>query len=230
MKILPFFIFCLVFILLLRFAFVFKQINCSLEQMSLESGVCEQINQHFKGKSLFFTDLENDPFWDDLLADQNYSQVYQYASIKKSLSGQADLLLLAKLPDYRLVVGQEKYLLNQNNKLKNDQTSLVLPSIEFIGDLSLENGYLDEAYHHKFLSLALALNEHQIKTEKIVWQSDQEIHLFLPEIEVLLDDQKDFAYQIERLAVILKQEESRALLLEKRLLDMRFNLPVLKDF
>jgi len=229
-KILPFLIFGLVFILLLRFVFVFRQINCSLEQVSLETGVCEQINQHFRGKSLFFTDLENDSFWDDLLADQNYSQVYQYASIKKSLSGQADLMLLAKLPDYRLIFGQERYLLNQNNKLKNDQVSLVLPSIEFVGELSLSNGYLDENYHYKFLSLASALSKYQIETEKILWQNDQEIHLFLKEIEVLLDDQKDFAYQIERLSVVLKQEESRSLLEEKRILDMRFNLPVLKDF
>ena len=230
MKILPFFVFGLVFTLLLNFIFVFKKINCTVAQVALEAGVCEQINQHFRGKSLFFTDLENDPFWDSLLADQNYSQVYQYAEIKKSLSGEADLLLMAKLPDYRLIIGQERYLLNQNNKLKNDQASLVLPSIEFMGELSLDGAYLDEVYHHKFLTLALALNQQQLVPEQIVWQNDQEIHLFLPEIEVLLDDQKDFAYQIERLAVILKQEESRILLPSKNLLDMRFNLPALKDF
>lgn len=230
MKILPFLVFGIVLFLLLRFVFVFRQIDCFLEEMSLESGVCDQINQHFKGKSLFFTDLENDSLWDDLLANQNYSQVYQYASIKKSLSGRVKLFLIAKLPDYRLIIGQDKYLLNQNNKLKNDQISLVLPSIEFSGELSIENGYLNENYHHKFLSLSSALSKYQIETEKILWQNDQEIHLFVREIEVLLDDQKDFDYQIERLSVILKQEESKALLKEKEILDMRFNLPVLKDF
>jgi hypothetical protein len=202
-----------------------------VENAFLESGICERINNHFKNKSLFFTDFENDQIWDDLLADQQYGQVYQYQKINKSLFGEANLILLAKLPDYRLIIGQDRYLLNQNNKLKNDQDKLILPSIEFIGDVLLnEHGYLQETYHQKFLSLSQALKKNQIETTKIIWQSDQEIHILTKEIEVIIDDASDFNYQMERLSLILKQENIQEVLISKKFLDMRFNLPVLKDF
>lgn len=231
MKILRFIIFFIFLFIFLRFIFIFKKINCSVENASLESGVCERINDRFKNKSLFFTDFENDQIWDDLIADQQYGQVYQYQRINKSLFGEADLVLLAKLPDYRLIIGQDRYLLNQNNKLKNDQDKLILPSIEFVGDSSLnEHGYLQEAYHQKFLSLSQALKENKIETSKIIWQSDQEIHIFCKEIEVIVDDDNDFNYQMERLSLIFKQEDVKETLLSKKVLDMRFNLPVLKDF
>jgi len=229
-KILRFVIFFVILFLLFRFVFVLKTVDCVLEDNSLESGVCERLNQFFKGKSLFFTDFENEAIWDELMTDQQYGQVYQYQKINKHISGEVDLFLLAKLPDYRLVIGQERYLLNHGNKLKNDQDRLSLPSIEFLGDSSLiEHGYLEENYHQKFLSLSQALKKYEIETNKIVWQSNQEIHIFLKEIEVIMDDAKEFDYQVERLSLVLKEEELKDILPSKKILDMRFNLPVLRD-
>lgn len=229
MKILKFVFFLIVLLLLFRFVFVFRQIDCFSTDVTLESGVCEKINDHFKNKSLFFTDFENDQVWDELIAVQEYSQVYQYQEINKSLLGKAKLYLIAKKPDYRLLIGQDKYVLNQSNKLKNNQENLTLPTIELIGDQNVINhGYLSEDQHSKFLSLSQALQKYEIKTERILWQNEQEIHLFLAEIEVVLDVNKDFNYQMERLSLVLKQDDIKAVLSTKKLLDMRFNLPVLK--
>ncbi len=231
MKILRFLIFFSIVFVFFRFIFVFRKINCLLEQAVIENGVCEKINDRFRGKSLFFTDLENDAIWDELMTSQEYGQVYQYQKISKSLSGQANLSLLSKLPDYRLIIGSESYLLNQSHKLKNNQEHLVLPSIEFKADsVLIAHGYLNEDYHQKFLALSTALRKYQITSTRIIWQSDQEIHLILQEIEVILDDLKEFDYQIERLSLILKQQEVQAILSDKKILDMRFNLPVLKNY
>lgn len=231
MKVLRLAIFFILILLLFRFAFVFRKITCQSDSASIENGVCDLIDSHFRGKSLFFTDFENDQIWDDLLITEQYNQVYQYQKISKSISGEAELFLVAKLPDYRLIIGQERYLLNQNNRLKNDQDRLILPSIEFTGDPSIKDGgYLEEDYHQKFLALSRALLEYQIETQKIIWQNDQEIHLMLKEIEVIIDDLKDFNQQIERLSLVLKEEKLKEVLPSKRILDMRFNLPVLKDF
>jgi hypothetical protein len=230
-KILRFVIFFIVLFVFLRFIFIFKKINCLAISNAIESGVCEKINQRFRHKSLFFTDFENDQIWDELLATEEYSQVYQYQEIKKNLLGTADLTLLTKLPDYRIIIGQERYLLNQNNKLKNDQERLDLPSIEFMGGELIENqGYLDERYHHKFLALSQALQKYQVKTTKIIWQSNQEIRLNVGHLEIILDDLKSFDHQIKRLSLVLNKEELKETLQTKKLLDMRFNLPVLKDF
>ena len=231
MKIVRFIFFFLILLVLFRFVFVVKKINCLIEDAFLESGVCERINDHFKNKSLFFTDFENDPIWDELLVEQQYGQIYQYQKISKSLFGAINLSLLAKSPDYRLIFNQNRYILNQNNKLKNDQARLDLPSIEFMGDTTLleEHGYLNETYHQKFISLSQAMHQYQINSQRIIWQSDQEIHIFLEEIEVILDDEKDFVYQMERLALILQQNKSENIFVEKKILDMRFNLPVLRE-
>ncbi len=230
MKILRFVIFLLILFLLFRFVFVFRKINCLLESNTIETGVCELINDRLKGKSLFFTDLENESVWEELLGNQQFSQVYQYQKIKKSMTGTANLSLIAKLPDYRLVIGSEQYLLNQSNKLKDNQERLTLPSIEFMGDPSIkQHGYLEDGYHQQFLALSQALNKQQIISKKIVWQNDSEIYLYLDQIEVIMDNTKDFAYQVERLALILKKEELKTILPTKKILDMRFNLPVLKE-
>lgn len=230
MKILRLIIFLLVLFLLFRFVFVFKQINCLSEGNILENGVCEIINNHFKGKSLFFTDLENELVWQELLANQQFSQVYQYQKIEKSITGHVNLWLLTKLPDYRLVLNSEQFLLNQSNKLKDNQDRLNLPSIEFLGNPDVnQHGYLEESYHQQFLTLSKALNTQQIISKRIVWQNDLEIHIYLDQIEVIVDNTKDFTYQIERLALILKEEELQNILPTKKILDMRFNLPVLKE-
>lgn len=231
MKALRLIIFLLILFLLFRFVFVFKQINCFSENNILEDGVCKIINDNLRGKSVFFTDLENELVWQELLANQQFSQVYQYQKIEKSIIGNADLWLLTKLPDYRLILGSEQFLLNQSNKLKDNQDRLILPSIEFLGDPSInQHGYLEESYHQQFLTLSRALSEQQIISKKVVWQNDLEIHIYLDEIEVIMDNTKDFDYQIERLALILKEEQLQNILPTKKILDMRFNLPVLKDF
>jgi len=229
-KILRFIIFLLILFLLFRFIFVFKKINCLSDNNNLELGVCELINDRLKGKSLFFTDLENEFVWEELLSNQQFGQVYQYQKIKKSMTGEVQLSLIAKLPDYRLIIGSEQYLLNRNNKLKDNQERLILPSIEFMGDPNIrQHGYLEENYHQQFLALSQALNKQQIVSKRIVWQNDLEIYIYLDQIDVVMDNTKDFNYQIERLALILKEEELKSILPAKKILDMRFNLPVLKE-
>lgn len=231
MKALTLVIFLFILFLSFRFVFVFKKIDCFSENNILEDGVCEIINDKLKGKSIFFTDLENELIWQELLANQRFSQVYQYQKIEKFIIGNAKLWLLTKLPDYRLVLDSEQFLLNQSNKLKDNQDRLILPSIEFLGDPNInQHGYLEEDYHQQFLNLSRALSEQQIVSKKIVWQSDLEIYIYLDETEVLMDNTKDFDYQIERLALILKEEKLKDVLPTKKILDMRFNLPVLKDF
>lgn len=231
MKALRLIIFLFILFVLFRFVFVFKQIDCFSENNVLEDGVCQVINDNLKGKSIFFTDLENELVWQELLASQQFSQVYQYQEIKKSITGKADLWLLTKLPDYRLILGSEQFLLNQSNKLKDNQDRLILPSIEFLGATDInQHGYLEENYHQQFLNLSRALRDQEIVSQKIVWRSDLEIYIYLEETEVLMDNTKDFAYQIERLALILREKELEKILPTKKILDMRFNLPVLKNF
>lgn len=230
MKIVNIAILALILFILIRFVFVVREINCVLPYGILEDGVCDKINNHFKGNSLIFTDFENASIWDELLVSQEYGQAYQYQSIVRSLSGEVDLILLAKLPDYRLVANSESYLLNNSSKLRNDQADLQLPTIEAsIEPAKLEKGYLDDTTHKQFFSLAEAMREHGFSDNKVKWLNDEEINVQVGNITVILDNTKNFNYQLERLRVILNDQELKETLQIAHTLDLRFNLPVLKQ-
>jgi hypothetical protein len=99
-----------------------------------------------------------------------------------------------------------------------------------MGDPNIkQNGYLEENYHQQFLNLSQALSKQQISSKQIVWQNDTEIRIELDDLQVIIDNSKDFTYQIERLALILQEEELKEVLPGKKVLDMRFNLPVLRE-
>ena len=215
--------------LLFRFVLVARHVECFLPGATLEAGVCEKINTALKGSSLFFTDWEQSPVWENLLDSQEYSQAYQYQDISKSLSGLVTLTLVAKMPDYRLVTSQGSYLLNQSNKLRNDRADLSLLSIQAeLSPQSLTAGYLDDKLHQQFFLLAQALNQYGFTNSQVEWLSDQEIKIKINNLVILLDNQEDFVYQVDRLRAILDDQEFKALLGTGRVLDLRFNLPVLK--
>lgn len=211
--------------------FVVRNVQCTIQQAVVEQGVCEQLADYFVGKSLFITDFENAPIWTELLTHQEYSQAYQYIGVRKSLSGQVTLYLVSKKPDYRLVIGEQRFLLNQHNKLRNDQSSLTIPTIQVhaISYDDLQNqGYLHQEWHQKFLGLARALEAQQFSTAMVDWLSDQEIQLHVADLLILLDTEKDFSWQIERLKAIFEDEALKETLQTGNQLDLRFNLPVLK--
>ena len=233
MQKLKFLIYFLGLFILFRFLFVVRQIECISENYHLETGVCEMINDYFSGRSLFFTDFENEPIWEQLLANQQFNQVYQYQKIDKAIVGRSKLYLISKLPDYRLLIGDQRYLLNQSNQLKNDQEHLVLPTIKFMGEAQIvEQGYLMESYHQQFLKLSQAINQEKLSVTNIIWQNDANIELYLSKeigtTVVILDNTQNFSEQMHRLALILSDKKSRELIIDKKILDLRFNLPVLK--
>lgn len=219
----------LLIVLLLRFVFVVRRVDCLLSGATLESGVCEKLNDFFRGSSLFYTDFENALIWDDLLGNQEYSQAYQYEAINKSLSGVISLRMVAKMPDYRLATSQGNFLLNQSNKLRNDRDDLSLLTIEAtLSEQSLLAGFLENEKHQQFFALAQALNQYGFASSKVKWQSDEEIQLETAGLLVLLDTSKDFSYQVERLRAIVDDKEIAPTLTAGKTLDLRFNLPVLK--
>jgi hypothetical protein len=228
-KIIHLIILAILLVLAMRFIFVVRRVECVLSGVNLETGVCERINSFFKGSSLFFTDFENALIWEDLLGNQEYSQAYQYQAISKSLSGVVTLTLVAKMPDYRLVTSQGSFLLNQSNKLRNDRADLSLLSIEVeLEEQVLKQGYLESDSHQQFFALAEALNQFGFSNSRVKWFSNQEIQIETDGLLVLLDTTKDFVYQVERLRVILDDQKTSALPNSAKILDLRFNLPVLK--
>ena len=229
----------LVFLLLSRLLFSVRQLNCQLEpeQGGIES-VCQFLEAKFSGRSLFFYRFENDAVWDELLEKSDYSQVYQLESYTKTLPSKLNLKLLASLPDYRLQYldeeGQEqKFLINQNNKLKNDHPDLDILTIVYLGEEEIVDEaqlFLNESAHQKFLALARAIEQFDIPAEDLVWQNDSLLKLNIGKSWlVLLDSETNFSKAMQALGFLLKDEESLEKVHGHQYLDLRFRLPVLRD-
>lgn len=225
-------LFLIFLFLLMRFAFVFKQVECQIVDASLEAGVCQEITNHLEGRSFFFTNITNLDIWQQLLNEEKYSQSYQLISYQKKLPGQLLLQLSSQLPYYRLRLKDgSSFLLNENNKLKEDKGNLKLLELNYLVDKQIiEHAYINEIEHEQFLTLAKAIKEHNLPISKINWRANAEIELEIdnPALLVLIDDAQDFRRQMKRLALVLNDQDLTQVLAEKRSLDLRFNLPVLK--
>lgn len=216
------------FVLLLLFFARVRQLTCVADDGVLESGVCDDLSQHFTHRSLFFTDFTADQVWDEFLLNPKYSQSYQYQRMQKFLDGRLVLHLSVKGPDYRLRIGDENFLLNQSNRLRQDQAELVLTTIQFEAGAIIKNAELDLAYHQKFLQLQQALSRHNLTGILVVWRSDLEICLQVDGLCALIDSEADFDYQVWRLKQVLEDANLQVSLDEYPILDLRFRQPVLK--
>lgn len=230
MKIFKTIIFFLGFLLLLRFAFLVRTVDCQIDDGYLEPGICQKLESSWQNKSLFFTDFYEDSIWSDLALSQEYGQSYQLQDLKRVLPNKLVIKLSRRLASYRLKIGDQSYLLCQNNILKQDQTDLDVLTIETEMTELIDKNALSESYHQKFSSFVQAANDNKINVKRIIWKDKTEIILETDHyLKVILDEHEDFEYQMERLSVVLTDPSLDETLSQKKYLDLRFKLPVLKD-
>lgn len=237
---LHFFVSSLLVVLVLFFAFRIRIVNCQYENLNQQeiTQVCQELNQAFVGKSLLFSDLEQADIWQKLLEHDDYQETYHLVKMSKSLPSTVTLHLNSKPPDYRLKIEDKKgqgnsYIINQNNRLKKNQAELNVLNIIYQGEkeiLDNNNAYLTEDYHQLFLTWHNAIDHWEIPVKAIIWQSNELIKLDLGRSWlVILDLQVDFTEKMRVLAAIISDEESLVKIQEHQFLDLRFNLPVIRD-
>ena len=230
MKIFRISIFFIIIFLLLRFSFLVRTIECQIDDGFLEPGICQKIESSWKNKSLFFTDFFEDEIWLNLATSQEYGQSYQLEDIKRVLPNHLVIKLNRRLPSYRLKINDQSYLLCQNNILKQDQTALEILTIETEMIDIIDKNILKESYHQKFSNFVQAVNDNEIDLRRVVWKDKTEIILETNKyLKIILDEEEDFDYQMERLSLVLRDPSLEETLKEKNYLDLRFKLPVLKD-
>jgi hypothetical protein len=203
-------------------------LSCVADDGFLEDGVCNDLRRHFLGRSLFLTDFTADQVWDEFLFNSSYGQSYQFNDLEKFLDGRLILHLSVKGPDYRLRFGEENFLLNQSNRLRQDQPELSLTTIQFLAGEIIKNGEVDFAYHQQFLKLQQALLRYDLSKVLVIWRLDTEICLQVDQLCALIDTQADFDYQVWRLKQVLGDSNLQTALDEYRVLDLRFRQPVFK--
>jgi hypothetical protein len=227
-------------LLLLILTLRVKTIECyqaGTDQDELAS-VCEQLNEYFSGKSLIFYDFFAANIWQELALSVDYQQLYQLSSLEKKAPTRLILYLDSKLPDYRLIVmtedkQEQSYILNQNNNLKKDHGQESLFEIYYRGQneiLSKNQHYLEEEYHQFFLAIKNNLEKYQINAKSLIWQNDGLIELDLGKSWLIILD-KDIKPEemMQKISIILLDEAVIAEIERQGFLDMRFNLPVIRE-
>lgn len=226
--------------LLLVFAFRVKKVSCYQPEAKLEelAQVCQEINSAFVGKSLLFFNFHEAEIWQELTEKSDYSQLYYLSSLKKIPPGELTINLDSKLPDYRLSIinnnqEEQTFILNQNKHLKKDLGQSQLFTIVYHGDeeiLGKNTQYLNEEYHQFFLSLKTSLDRYQIKAKKLIWQNNDLLELDLGKSYlVILDKNIDPEETIKKLALILEDKIVVDEIQRQGVLDLRFNLPVIRE-
>ncbi|NLG06306.1 MAG: hypothetical protein GX559_01260 [Candidatus Pacebacteria bacterium] len=226
--------------LLLVFAFRVKKVSCYQPEAKLEelTQVCQDINAAFVGKSLLFFNFSEAEIWQELAEKSDYSQLYYLSSLKKIPPGELVLDLDSKLPDYRLRIINEQqeeqsFILNQNSHLKKDLSQSQLFTIVYHGDeeiLSKNKQYLNDDYHQFFLSLKTSLDYYQINAKNLIWRNNDLLELDLGKSYlVILDKHVDPKETIKKLALILEDKTVIDEIQKQGVLDLRFNLPVIRE-
>lgn len=200
--------------------------------------VCQDINSAFINKSLLFYNFYETNIWQELAQKADYQQLYYLLSLEKVPPGNLIVNLASKLPDYRLIIFNEKqeeqaFILNQNNYLKKDFGQNELFTIFYQGQekiFSKNDQYLSEDYHQFFLAIKTNLEYYQIGAKNLIWQKNNVLELDLGKSwTVILDKDINPQEAIKKLALILQDEEVLAEIEKQGVLDLRFNLPVIRE-
>lgn len=226
--------------LILIFTLRVRRVECyQVASNKQELGsLCQKLSENFSGKSLIFFNFFDAEIWQELAQSADYQELYHLSSLEKKAPGTLILNLDSKLPDYRLIVIDEKkeeqsFILNQNNHLKKDQGQEALFEIIYQGQeeiLSKNKRYLEEDYHQFFLTLKNNLDDYQINAKRLFWQKDSLLELDLGKSWlIILDKDVNLKETMQDLSVILLDEEVLIEIERQGFLDMRFNLPVIRE-
>ena len=229
-------------LLILWRAFLVRSVDCQYQGLINHSQeltlVCQDIEQALTGRSLLFSDFNRSSVWQEIANNQQYQHNYHLQSSLKILPHQLVLTLDSKAPDYRLSIVQadgarRSFLLNQNNRLRTDQAELDVLNIVCQADavmLESNDSYLDSDYHQLFLKLSQAVSQQDLPVKQVLYQSDELWQLDLGRSWlVVIDRYTDFERATQQLAIVLADQQAENIIQGHHFLDLRFNLPVVRD-
>mgnify|MGYP006282891671 CR=1 FL=1 len=206
-----------------------KQIECSAEGESIPS-VCGQLDS-LKNKSIFFTNLDQSLLYSQVLKNEQ-GQAFQPTAYRKVLPGTLKIEFAKKNPSYRLQFGQKTYLANAYNFLSNDdQQFKSLPVIVVSRDYQekIDPPRIDAEFNQELIDLITTAEQHQLIFYSIEVNGRESVvntknWRFKFEYE-----QSDWNELLAKIKVINNNLDSNLFDQDRPLIDMSFNLPILKS-
>lgn len=199
-----------------------KKVECVVDGKAADD-FCNNL-QFFKGKSLFFVDFLNDESLSNLLSSSDQIYSYYVDDIEKNMSGTLMVKLTRQEPLYRLVKGDESYLVSEDGKFKKDLPDLKATKVTTGPDWK-------EEWTHGFISsLVIESRKHNIFFKEINLKSLSEVVLITDKNrKLILEKNNEVEREVERMALLLNNLNLESFEKNIREIDMRFDFPVLRE-
>lgn len=224
----PFFI-CSVVITLILLQKV-NQVTCFVGSIETKN-LCQKIMDKYLGKSMFFYEFDSVENFRTIYEDDE-QQIYSLISLEKHLPGTLIFNFKEDPIYYQLELNANKYSISKSGLIKGANVGQEIPLIVSHQDISAftsDKMKLDAQFHQYFLALVMELEKQKIDFGQIIYEDEFLIKILLNSgHEVYLKKQANIKTSLEKLRLILLSNEFSTLGQEKKVIDLRFNLAILR--
>lgn len=214
------FIITILFILLNRT----KVVECQIEKTTCPDDLIENLNT-LKGSSFFFTNISQ-----KLEDNKTNDSIYILESISKKFPGTIKLSFKQEEIKYSLLINDQIFYIGKSGATiptKLDNTQTVSFTWKNEKDIVKDNN-VEDSYHKKFLNIAESLSKNTKENIIIIWVSDSEIILEIPDEPIYIFDKQTIETQVKKVDTIINAKELEEIEEPILEIDMRFDLPVLR--
>jgi hypothetical protein len=206
---------------------VIKRVNnieCKIENSPCTSELIKSLNT-LKKSSFFFSNIPQ-----KISEDQTDDSTYLLKSYTKKFPGTLSLVFKQENIKYTLQIEDKKYAIGKSGTIvpgKSKKTESILFSWKNDTKI-IQNTIIKNNYHKIFLNIVNSLSETQIDKSTIIWISDSEILLEIPDQPLYIFEQETIVTQIKKVGTIINAKELEEIEEPILEIDMRFDLPVLR--
>ncbi len=197
------------------------KITCQLNNQTCPSELTHRL-ESLKNKSLLFSRLETDVLQLDL-------NLYQLESTSKLWPNTIVLNFSYKPNNYIIKTNQDALLVSENGLTQPISIEKNLPLIEvYDWQHPIQKNFVDSSLHDLNLNLVQLLAAQEIPYQYLKIKNFQEIEIILRKNLMALVQKDQLETQIIKLAIILDELDLNEIDLHIKLIDLRFNFPLLK--
>jgi len=207
-----------------------RKIECYVDGQA-NSEICSQLS-FLENKSLFFTNLEKSPLFQQVLVN-DLGQVFLPVKTQKKLPSTLLVTLSKEDPLYRISFEDKTFLVNSMNFLAEDSQQFMVPSIQLSDKYSsnIHDKKFDPMLNKQINELTTNLKSAGLNFNQITLDKDNS-SLLINNNKFIFSDNGDLGLLISKISVILSDEKTirSQIPIDKKIkeIDMRFDLPIVR--
>ncbi len=166
-----------------------ENIECVVDDQS-DQNFCQQLD-FLKGRSLFFTNFEATPLYQQILTNES-GQVFMPVDVSRVLPKKIVIIFIREDPLYRLQINDQVFLVNSRHYLAEDTAQFDLPQVRVSEEYNslLAQEKIDPEMSRQFYQLVDTLEQLSVRFDYIYFDKE-ESYVLVNEVKYLFSDQDD---------------------------------------